>query len=138
MPEAKQPASTPSNQPHWAIEILLDPQGGDLTDLVPGQDYPMKANRLEALDMFDQTALGWIPLWFPALMFRHRWTEQEELVPLTPQQRYNWFDQALAHYARETWPPQGPPNLKKRSVALSLLHMYCAAESQEIPTPDKL
>jgi hypothetical protein len=125
------------NEPHWAIELLLDPKV-PLPELTAGEDYPNCANQEQALSLFDPSAPGWVPTWFPREMFLNRWTAQEQMVRPSPQQRLDWFDKALTHYAPKTLAENGPESSTKQTIALSLLLMYCAAESQEIPTPDKL
>ena len=142
MPEAKlhpqqNAPNQPSQRPHWAVSILELPSV-DIPELRAGEDYPECAVESEALGLFDESQPGWVPQWFPRVLFRNRWTVQEQMEKLTPQQRLDWFDKALKHYAQSEWPPTGSVSSRKRKVALSLLHMYCAAKQQDIPIPDKL
>lgn len=125
------------HEPHWAIALLLDPKV-PLPEMIAGQDYPNCANQEEALSLFDPSVPGWVPSWFPQEMFLKRWTAQEQMVKPNPQQRLDWFDKALSHYAPRELAGSGAKSSTKQAIALSLLHMYCAAASQEIPTPDKL
>jgi hypothetical protein len=125
MPESRQ---HPEQQPHWAVQLFLDPKQEFSNNLQPGKDYP-EVDYHRALQSFDPESQGWVPLWFP---------RQVEGEKLNPQERYAWFDKALEHYAQEAWPPQGSLNSRKRAVALSLLHMLYEQELQGIPTPDKL
>jgi len=127
----------PRQAPHWAIRLLLDPHE-DIPELVAGVDYPDRAVWDQALEMFVPSLPGWVPTWFPTELHHHRWTRQETVESLSPQQRLEWFDKALAHYAWTEWPPVGSLISKKRVIAQSLLRMWCAAESEEIPTPDKM
>ena len=96
-----------------------------------GREYPGDANYERALSEFDEQSPGWVPLWFPRDL-------PDGGGRLTPNERFDWFDKALAWYAREGWPPVGPLPLMKRSVALSLLRMESAGERDELPTPDKM
>ena len=129
--------SPPPQRPHWAVSILEHPSV-PIPELRAGEDYPDSAVESEALGLFDESQPGWVPQWFPRVLFRNRWTAQEQMEKLTPQQRLDWFDKALKHYARGEWPPTGSVSSRKRKIAQSLLRMYCAAKQWDIPTPDKL
>ena len=126
-PQKQSPQS--QNNPHWAIDLLLDPRAPLPENLKPGEDYPAQVDFLKALGMFDQESLGWVPLWFPRKM---------NYQSISPQERLDWFDAALRHFAQAEWPPKGSLSSKKRDVAISLLHMLFVVELQELPTPDKL
>lgn len=128
MPDLTQAYQSTPPQPHWAVEVLLDPRA-DLPELKPIEDYPNEVNYEEALGSFDQKSPGRVPYWFPREMKGHR---------LNPQQRLSWFDRALKHYAQVEWPPRGSVTSRKRSVALSLLRMQYVEELEGIPTPEQL
>lgn len=138
-PSASEPALPYEGQnsigltsPHWAIQLLLS--NTPMPPMKLGVDYPNCANLEQALGMFDQSRAGWLPMWFPKEKFSKRWTSEETVTQLSPEERLEWFEMCLEHYAQTPWPPQGPQRLKKRAVALSLLYMCCAAASQKLPT----
>src|SRR5882757_4216460 len=122
-PPPKSQSQENQNKPHWAIELLQNP-AIPLPSLEPGVDYPNCANQQEALGLFDPKAPGRVPTWFPREVFKNRWTAQEQMEPLTPQQRLDWFDQALEHYAPEELQKSERSSSMKQNVALSLLHMF--------------
>ena len=127
-------------EPHWAIQILLDPdpKGIDLPELVRDGEYPIMGSIAwesvtpeRAMESFDKATQGWVPYWFPRAL--HPW---EEL--LAPSARLAWFDRALGYHVKTEWPPEVTLSSRQRSVTLSLLHMLYAQESNGIPTPDEM
>jgi len=120
-----------NERPHWAIALLVEPTVEYTDQFEAGREYPREANYERALGEFDEQSPGWVPLWFPRDL-------PNGGGRLTPNERFDWFDKALAWYAREGWPPVGPLPFMKRSVALSLLRMESAVERDELPTPDKM
>ena len=125
-------------KPHWALENL---QGGEhpaLLDLQVGKDYPHDADYWKALGSADPERPGWVPTWFPRWITRTPWTPQARTEKISPQQRLDWFDKALQHYAPTELNPNDKSSSTMRSIAQSLLLMQRAAASEEIPTPDKL
>ena len=117
-------------EPHWAIQIFLDPR--EELALVNSDLYP-NVSQEQALGQFDIQVPGWVPRWFPRII-----VTDDSVIQLTPEQRLDWFDKALANYAQSEWPPTGSLNSKQQSVALSLLYMLAAQEYSEIPPPDKI
>jgi hypothetical protein len=128
-------------EPHWAVAVLLDPRVPLVefveNELVREHDYVLDADPEKALAGFDETIEGWVPWWFPHRMHPKRWTEVEDGVDLTPPQRLDWFDRALAYYAQSEYPPPEPLSLMKRTIALSMIQMLCRAEQGKIPGADQ-
>ena len=120
-----------SVRPHWAIAVFVEPTVEYTDEFVAGREYPRDANYERALSEFDEQTPGWVPLWFPRGL-------PNGGGRLTPNERFDWFDKALAWYAQKGWPPVGPLISMKRSVALSLLYMESAVGRDELPNPDKL
>jgi hypothetical protein len=125
-------------EPHWAIQILLDPKGVDLPELVRDGEYPIVGSipwepvtPEIAMGSFDMETDGWVPYWFPR-------TAEPGGNQLDSISRLNWFDRALAYYAQTEWPPTGSIGSKQHAVALSLLWMLYEVELQGIPPPDKM
>jgi hypothetical protein len=85
-------------EPHWAIQILLDPdpKGIDLPGLVRDGEYPIMGSipwepvtPEIAMGSFDTETDGWVPYWFPR-------TVEPGGNLLDVSSRLNWFDKALA------------------------------------------
>ena len=135
-PKPRPPWVVELHQRHWAIELLLDQR--EPMPIIPTNDYPEGVDVDEALGMFVPWSPGWVPMWFPDIMLLNRGTGQIQIERPNPQQRLDWFDKALPHFAKSVWPPEGSLSLKKREIAVALLLMYHAAQLEEIPAPDEM
>jgi hypothetical protein len=119
------------------VAILHDSRGQDLPEIVQEvDDYSPSVDEERALGSFDTNVTGWVPYWFPRVMHLKRWTEDEEVIELTDQERLDWFDKALEHYAQTEWPPTGSITDMKKAICISLLLVCRNADADELPATD--